>query len=34
MRQHDQEVHFDERGNYIPPDERKGNGDGKSGWVN
>jgi membrane associated rhomboid family serine protease len=36
MRQHDQEVHFDEYGNYIPPREnvRKGNGGGKSGWVN
>jgi membrane associated rhomboid family serine protease len=36
MRQHDQEVHFDEHGNYIPPDDDagKGNGGGKSGWVN
>jgi len=36
MRQHDQEVHFDKYGNYIPPDDnpRKGNGGGKSGWVN
>jgi len=35
MRKHDQEVHFDEHGNYIPPDDsRKGNGGGKSGWVN
>jgi membrane associated rhomboid family serine protease len=35
MREHDRQVHFDEHGNYIPPDdERKGNGDGKSGWVN
>jgi membrane associated rhomboid family serine protease len=36
MRQHDQEVHFDEHGNYIPPDndQRKGDGGGKSGWVN
>jgi membrane associated rhomboid family serine protease len=36
MRQHDQEVHFDEHGNYIPPedDSRKGNGGSKSGWVN
>jgi len=36
MRKHDQEVHFDEHGNYIPPDDsRKGNGgSGKSGWVN
>jgi len=30
------QVHFDEHGNYIPPDDnpRKGNGGGKSGWVN
>jgi membrane associated rhomboid family serine protease len=36
MRQHDRDVHFDERGNYIPPENetRKGNGGGKSGWVN
>jgi membrane associated rhomboid family serine protease len=35
MKQHDRQVHFDEQGNYIPPDdERKGNGGGKSGWVN
>jgi membrane associated rhomboid family serine protease len=36
MREHDRDVHFDEHGNYIPPDEnpRKGNGGGKSGWVN
>lgn len=36
MRQHDRQVHFDEHGNYIPPedDRRKGNGGGKSGWVN
>ena len=36
MRQHDRDVHFDEHGNYIPPDDDrgKGNGDGKSGWVN
>jgi len=36
MRQHDRDVHFDEHGNYIPPedDRRKGNGGGKSGWVN
>jgi membrane associated rhomboid family serine protease len=36
MRQHDRQVHFDEHGNYIPPDDdtRKGNGGGKSGWVN
>lgn len=33
---HDRDVHFDEHGNYIPPedDSRKGNGGGKSGWVN
>jgi membrane associated rhomboid family serine protease len=35
MRQHDRDVHFDEHGNYIPEEERpKGNGGGKSGWVN
>lgn len=36
MRKHDRpDVHFDEHGNYIPPDDqRKGNGGGKSGWVN
>ena len=36
MRQHDRKVEFDEHGNYIPPedDARKGNGGGKSGWVN
>jgi membrane associated rhomboid family serine protease len=36
MRQHDRDVHFDEHGNYIPPedDARKGNGGSKSGWVN
>lgn len=36
MRQHDRDVHFDEHGNYVPPedDPRKGNGGGKSGWVN
>lgn len=36
MRQHDRDVHFDEHGNYIPPedDPRKGNGGSKSGWVN
>jgi membrane associated rhomboid family serine protease len=35
MRRHDRDVHFDEHGNYIPPDDdvRKGNGGGKSGWV-
>jgi membrane associated rhomboid family serine protease len=37
MRQkHDRDVHFDEHGNYIPEDDKppKGNGGGKSGWVN
>ena len=36
MRRHDRDIHFDEHGNYIPPedDQRKGNGGGKSGWVN
>jgi membrane associated rhomboid family serine protease len=36
MREHDRDVHFDEHGNYVPPDDdpRKGNGGGKSGWVN
>lgn len=36
MRAHDRDVHFDEHGNYVPPedDPRKGNGGGKSGWVN
>jgi membrane associated rhomboid family serine protease len=36
MRAHDRDVHFDEHGNYVPPDDdpRKGNGGGKSGWVN
>ena len=37
MREHDgRKVDFDEHGNYIPPDDdsRKGNGGGKSGWVN
>jgi membrane associated rhomboid family serine protease len=36
MRQHDRDVHFDEHGNYIPPadDAGKGNGGSKSGWVN
>ncbi len=30
------QVHFDEHGNYIPPDDdtHKGNGGSKSGWVN
>jgi membrane associated rhomboid family serine protease len=36
MRKHDRDVHFDEHGNYIPPDDdpNKGNGASKSGWVN
>lgn len=35
MKKHDRQVHFDEHGNYIPPDdEGKGNGGDKSGWVN
>jgi len=36
MRKHDRDVHFDEHGNYIPPEDelRKGNGGSKSGWVN
>ena len=36
MRKHDRDVHFDEHGNYIPPDDdpRKGNGGSKSGWIN
>lgn len=36
MRRHDRDIHFDEHGNYIPPDDdpRKGNGGSKSGWVN
>jgi membrane associated rhomboid family serine protease len=36
MSKHDRQVHFDEHGNYIPPDDdqSKGNGGGKSGWVN
>jgi membrane associated rhomboid family serine protease len=36
MRKHDRDVHFDEHGNYIPPDDEsgKGNGGSKSGWVN
>jgi len=36
MRQHDRDVHFDEHGNYIPPEDEthKGNGGSKSGWVN
>ena len=36
MREHDRQVHFDEHGNYVPPEDesRKGNGGSKSGWVN
>jgi len=36
MRAHDRDVHFDEHGNYVPPDDdpHKGNGGSKSGWVN
>src|ERR1700722_505318 len=36
MSKHDRQVHFDEQGNYIPPDDdtHKGNGGDKSGWVN
>ena len=35
MRKHDREVKFDERGNYIPPEDHdKKNGGSKSGWVN
>jgi membrane associated rhomboid family serine protease len=35
MRQHGEVPgKFDEFGNYIPPDESKKNGEGKSGWVN
>jgi len=36
MRQHDRDVHFDEHGNYVPPEDEthKGNGGSKSGWVN
>lgn len=35
MRQHDRQVKFDDRGNYIPPEENeKKNGGSKSGWVN
>jgi len=37
MRQHEgRDVHFDDHGNYIPPEDgpRKGNGGSKSGWVN
>ena len=35
MRAHNRDVKFDERGNYIPPeDQDKKNGGSKSGWVN
>lgn len=35
MRAHDRDVKFDDRGNYIPPeDKEKKNGGSKSGWVN
>jgi membrane associated rhomboid family serine protease len=34
MRKHDRTVTFDEHGNYVPPDDDKKNGGGKSGWVN
>lgn len=34
MRDRNQTVHFDEHGNYIPPDDDKKNGGSKSGWVN
>jgi membrane associated rhomboid family serine protease len=36
MSKHDRQVHFDEHGNYIPPDDdsHKGDGGSKSGWVN
>jgi hypothetical protein len=35
MRRHNRTVTFDERGNYIPPDDSdKKNGGSKSGWVN
>ena len=37
MSKHDRQVHFDEHGNYIPPDDdsrKGGNGGSKSGWVN
>lgn len=34
MRDHDRTVTFDEHGNYIPPEDDKKNGGGKSGWVN
>src|SRR5271155_1689964 len=34
MSKHDRKVQFDEQGNYIPPEDDKKNGGGKSGWVN
>jgi membrane associated rhomboid family serine protease len=34
MSKHDRKVTFDENGNYIPPDDDKKNGGGKSDWVN
>src|SRR5215470_16678955 len=34
MRDRNQTVHFDEHGNYVPPDDDKKNGGSKSGWVN
>jgi membrane associated rhomboid family serine protease len=34
MSKHDRKVTFDENGNYIPPEDDKKNGGGKSGWVN
>ena len=37
MKQHDRNVQFDEYGNYIPPKEdapKKGDGEGRGGWVN
>ena len=35
MRKHDRDVKFDDRGNYIPPEDRdKKNGGSTSGWVN
>jgi membrane associated rhomboid family serine protease len=35
MRKQDRDVHFDEHGNYLPPDDPgKKNGGSKSGWVN
>src|SRR5882762_1882434 len=30
MREHDRDVHFDEHGNYVPPDDETGKGDGGS----